>query len=155
MNPRHHYVSTPAPLDKNDSFYKECTEVLPHIAEKIFHRRIRVSPDCVPPSEYGLVNSEQIIPDYYFTGKDMRGKLFECDFFLGIQDSIRNMRILNKYQQKYIEELDKEECYQLLHEYNKVMVTVNEYIMSDSEDTVSTISYTPSRIVRDAARGKV
>jgi hypothetical protein len=141
MNPRHHYISPSFSSDRNDPFYKECTEVLPHIAEKIFHRQIKISPDCTPPSEYGLVNSDQIIPDYYFTGKDLRGKLFECDFFYGIQDSIRNMRILNKYQEKYIENLDKEDCYQLLKEYNSVMATVNEYIMSDSEDTISSVSY--------------
>ena len=147
MHPRHHYVSHSSHSlhslhsDIDDPFYKECTEVLPHIAEKIFHREIYVNPDCKPPTQFGLVNSEQIIPDYYFTGKDMRGKLLECDFLFNIKDSIRNMRILNKYQQQYIEKLDKEECYRLLQEYNAVMKSVNEYIMSDSDDTISSVSY--------------
>ena len=53
--------------------------------------------------------------------------------FYSIIDSIRNMRILLPYQKEFVEKLSKEECYELLREYNKVMEYVIDYIMSEEE----------------------
>ncbi len=51
--------------------------------------------------------------------------------FYGIIDSIRNMRVLNDNQQEFVEKLSKEECYELLREYNKIMEYVIDYILLD------------------------
>ena len=53
--------------------------------------------------------------------------------FYSIIDSIRNMRILNDNQQEFVEKLSKEECYELLREYNKVMEYVIDYVLLDDE----------------------
>jgi hypothetical protein len=50
-----------------------------------------------------------------------------------IIDSIRNMRVLLPCQQEFVEKLSKEECYELLREYNKVMEYVIDYILLDDE----------------------
>ena len=127
-NPRHRYV-----CDNDDFFYNECKNVCPKIAEALCYHKNKSCDDSSinTPSSFGLENSEQIIPKYYFSGKDLKGKILECDFFFTIIDSIRNMRILNRYQQQYIERLEKEDCYQLLDEYNKVMEYIIAYIMID------------------------
>ena len=51
--------------------------------------------------------------------------------FYDIVDSIRNMRVLLPCQQEFVEKLSKEECYELLREYNKVMEYVIDYILLD------------------------
>jgi hypothetical protein len=132
--PRHVYVSkeTKNSNENDDFFYNECRNVCPSIAEALRRPENEGCINlCKSPSSYGLVNSEQIIPNYYFTGKDLKGKMLECDFYFSIIDSIRNMRVLSRYQQQYIERLEKEDCYQLLHEYNRVMKSVADYIMAD------------------------
>ena len=53
--------------------------------------------------------------------------------FLGIIDSIRNVRVLHSCQQEFVETLDKEECYELLREYNKIIEYVIDYIMLEEE----------------------
>jgi hypothetical protein len=148
MNPRHCYISAsihPENVVNNSTsedfehrFYKECMETCPHIAIDVYHRKCeneKITNSCRAPKKYGLENSEEIIPKYYFSGKDLNGKLFECDFYYNILDSIRNMRILSRYQQQYIETLDKEDCYQLLREYNEVMESVKSCIMLGEDDT--------------------
>ena len=150
MIPRHCYKSTPiesAAVQSIEStnienrFYKECMEACPRIANEVYHRKRepeKITASCRAPAMHGLENSEEIIPKYYFSGKDLNGKMIECDFHYNILDSIRNIRVLSKYQQQYIEKLDKEDCYQLLREYNKVMETVCEYIMLSDDDTTYT-----------------
>jgi hypothetical protein len=53
--------------------------------------------------------------------------------FYSIIDSIRNMRVLNNNQQEFVEKLSKEECYELLREYNKIMEYVVDYVLLDDE----------------------
>jgi hypothetical protein len=142
-NPRHIYISDERPSErvrqsmrlKEDRFYQEIKEVMPDIAEQVYHKNRgygEPSTSCKGPAKFGIENSEQIIPNYYLSGKDLKGKIFECDFHYSIIDSIRNMRILSKYQQEYVEKLEKEECYELLREYNKVMKFMTEYIMAEN-----------------------
>ena len=138
-NPSHIYISIEREKHsirlKDDTFYQTMKEVMPDIAEKVYHTNHcygEPSTSCKVPTKYGIENSEPIIPKYYLSGKDLKGKIFECDFHFSIVDSIRNVRILSKYQQEYIEKLDKEDCYELLREYNKVMEFISEYIMADN-----------------------
>jgi hypothetical protein len=142
-NPRHIYISDERPSErirqsmrlKEDRFYQEIKEVMPDIAEQVYHKNRgygEPSTSCKGPAQFGIDNSEQIIPKYYLSGKNLAGKLFECDFHYSIIDSIRNMRILSKYQQEYVERLEKEECYELLREYNKIMKFMTEYIMAEN-----------------------
>lgn len=138
-NPRHIYISSErenrSTRLKDDRFYQEMKEVMPDIAEEVYHKNHHYgepTPSCKGPAQFGIDNSEQIIPKYYLSGKNLAGKLFECDFHYSIIDSIRNMRILSKYQQEYVERLEKEECYELLREYNKIMKFMTEYIMAEN-----------------------
>jgi hypothetical protein len=55
--------------------------------------------------------------------------------FYSIVDNVRNMRILDSKQQSFVEKLTKEECYELLREYNKVMESVTNYMMLDENDS--------------------
>ena len=57
-------------------------------------------------------------------------------FFYSIIDSIRNVRILNDKQQELVKNLSKEECYELLQEYNKIIEYVIDYILLDEEFSV-------------------
>ena len=50
-----------------------------------------------PPSQYGLQNSNRIIPEYYFTSHNYN-QIFDIDYYNIIIDDIRNIRPLNKYQ---------------------------------------------------------
>jgi hypothetical protein len=69
----------------------------------------------IPPKTHGLENSIPIIPIYY----QKKNKSFlSVNFFEIIKDDIRNMRKLNEYQLKYIEDLnhsDKIEVINLLN----------------------------------------
>jgi hypothetical protein len=58
---------------------------------------------------HGLENSQRILPDYYLTGKDLKGKMLNIDYITVIYDDIHNMRPLNEYQLAYIDALEGEE----------------------------------------------
>jgi hypothetical protein len=73
------------------------------------------------PTEYGLCNCNMIIPEYYKRPPD---KILEVDYFTMIKDDIRNMRVLNEYQLKYIMELDDIHKEQILKEYNNVVKAI-------------------------------
>jgi len=116
---------------KNDVFYQECKKVSPELVEKVFYNKRDLGPitsSCRAPSTYGLQNSDQIIPNYYFKEKDLEGQVLEHDFYFSILDSIRNMRVLSKYQIEYIKELKKEDYCELLNEYNKIMIFMVDYV---------------------------
>ena len=116
---------------KDDVFYQECKKVSPELVEKVFYKQQDLGPvttSCRAPDNHGLENSEPIIPSYYFTGKDLSGRVIEHDFYFSILDSIRNMRVLSKYQIEYLNGLEKEEYCELLTEYNKVMKAMVEYM---------------------------
>ena len=146
----------------SNNFYKECAEICPYINDSLqkqekmkqeYTQLLVLDKKLInygqgfseegnptkfidgfqPPENFGMENSEQIIPKYYFYGKDLTGKLLECNYYYTIIDSIRNMRILNNYQIQYIEKLDKEDCYELLREYNKMMKNVIDYILLDED----------------------
>jgi hypothetical protein len=70
------------------------------------------------PKEYGLRNSP-IIPCYYI---NHRINLFDLDYFEMIKDDIRNMRILNTYQMKYIRNLSDDK------KMNYLKYSMNVYV---------------------------
>jgi hypothetical protein len=73
------------------------------------------------------------------SAKQHEGVVQETGFmnrmFYSIVDNVRNMRILDSKQQSFVEKLTKEECYELLREYNKVMESVTNYMMLDENDS--------------------
>jgi len=135
--PQHKYVANQSESRKersqrlrNDIFYQHMKEVCPKMAEEVYHQNQAgtISTSTKVPSNYGIDNSDQIIPPYYLSGQDLRGRLFECDFHYSILDSIRNIRVLSKYQMQYVEQLSIEECLEIIREFNKAMVFVVNYI---------------------------
>ena len=81
--------------------------------------------EYMPPDTPGLQNSDRIFADYYFTGKDLRGRIFEIDFLYTIHDDIRNLRKLSKYQMEYIKGLDAEEKQVIIELFNDA----HEFVM--------------------------
>ena len=115
---------------RNDIFYQHMKEVCPKMAEEVYHQNqpSTISTSTKVPSKYGIDNSDQIIPPYYLSGQDLHGRLFECDFHYSILDSIRNIRVLSKYQMQFVEELNWEDCQEIIREYNKAMIFIVNYI---------------------------
>jgi hypothetical protein len=124
---------------KNDFFYQEIINILPHVAEEVYHPKNsfeEINYFYNVPNTHGIDNSEQIIPKYYITDKTSnREELLNFDFYFTIIDSIRNMRILSKYQMLYIEKLDNEKCKEIIQEFNKAMEVITEYVLLDNEDS--------------------
>jgi len=135
--PQHKYIANQSESRKersqrlrNDIFYQHMKEVCPKMAEEVYHQNQHgtISSSTKVPNTYGIENSDQIIPPYYLSGQDLHGRLFECDFHYSILDSIRNIRVLSKYQMQYVEQLSIEECLEIIREFNKAMVFVVNYI---------------------------
>jgi len=82
---------------------------------------------CEAPKEYGLVNSNFIIPEYYQLHKHP-SKIFKQDYYNIIQDDIRNCRILNEYQIKYIKDLPDELKNELFDIFNECLKILNDLI---------------------------
>jgi hypothetical protein len=79
-----------------------------------------------PPREHGLSNCNVIIPSYYVKNQS---KLFTIDYFEIIKDDIRNCRILNEYQLKYIKEVcSTEEKNILIDIYNICIKSINDLL---------------------------
>jgi len=80
------------------------------------------------PEQYGLENSERIIPIYYLTGHRLEGKIFVLDYLFTIKDDILNLRPLNERQIKYIAEsnidIDKTELLLMMNESMKTLCTM-------------------------------
>jgi hypothetical protein len=79
------------------------------------------------PKQHGLVNSNFIIPEYYQLYKHP-SKIFKMDYYNIIQDDIRNCRILNEYQLKYIKDLPDELKNELFDIFNECLKILNDLI---------------------------
>lgn len=90
------------------------------------------SADDLPTSSDGLVTSslfdhdqfdisDRIIPAYYINEHGIKGGAFQFSFYDSILDSIRNLRALTPYQRTYLEQCSKEECLEMIREYNQVI----------------------------------
>ena len=65
--------------------------------------------------------TERIIPEYYINEHGIKVGTFNHNFYDSIIDSIRNMRILTKFQLKYLEGCTTEEYHAIVIEYNNVI----------------------------------
>jgi len=65
--------------------------------------------------------SDRIIPAYYINEHGIKGGAFQFSFYDSILDSIRNLRALTPYQHTYLEQCSKEECLEMIREYNQVI----------------------------------
>ena len=82
------------------------------------------------PQTHGLSNSNQIIPKYYFSNKDLK-KINTIDYYEMILDDIRNMRVLNEYQINYIKnKLSLEQKDIIISEYNKCTISYRSFFES-------------------------
>ena len=88
------------------------------------------STDCTtewdPPTAYGLQNSKRVFGNYYLTGKQLKGKLFELDFYTTIVDDIQNFRTLSSFQMSYIKTLSHEDKQELFHLFNNSVTVMSE-----------------------------
>jgi hypothetical protein len=89
--------------------------------------------DCdegwIPPEEHGLNNCDYILPAYYHYHK-MPDKIVDIDYYEIIKDDIRNYRVLNKYQLKYIADLPDELKTELFRLFNECTIAINEMLNS-------------------------
>ena len=79
-----------------------------------------------PPKEHGLINSDVIIPQYYFNNKDP-SKILNINYYDIIKDDIRNYRVLKKYQLEYIKNLPSEYKDELIDIFNDCLRIINEF----------------------------
>lgn len=83
--------------------------------------------EYVPPKQQGLINSEVIIPSYYYDKKDL-SKIIDIDYYKIIKDDIRNCRVLKKYKLEYIKNLPSECKDELIDIFNDCLMLLNEVV---------------------------
>jgi hypothetical protein len=117
--------------DDDDNYTIKTTNVCKRLSEILeippleFDEKV----DIVIPKQHGLSNADVIIPNYYI--KDYN-KIIDIDYYDIIKDDIRNCRKLNKYQLKYILDLQdeyKDELlvlfYNCINSFNDIMENLN------------------------------
>jgi len=79
--------------------------------------------------------SDRIIPAYYINEHGIKGGALQFSFYDSILDSIRNMRALTPYQYTYLTQCSKEECLEMIREYNQVIQSFidNQLLETDTE----------------------
>jgi hypothetical protein len=79
--------------------------------------------------------SDRIIPAYYINEHGIKGGALQFSFYDSILDSIRNMRALTPYQYTYLTQCSKEECLEMIREYNQVIQSfiANQLLETDTE----------------------
>jgi len=111
--------------DKNDDDYIITTNVNKKISDELklnsFNFNDKFS--WKSPNEYGLSNSNAIIPNYYNIHKNPQ-KIFTIDYLEIIKDDIKNFRTLNKYQLEYIKSLPHEHKNELFDIFNECIDSV-------------------------------
>ena len=85
--------------------------------------------EWTPPEDAGLQNCDAILPAYYHYHKYPH-KIQDIDYYEIIKDDIRNFRVLNKYQLKYISELPDELKTELFILFNQCTNTMNTLLES-------------------------
>ena len=115
-----------------DNYKMACKTLSPNLARAVgmetdFVTEFDTSSDWKPPSTHGLGNSTRIFGDYYFTGKQLHGKIFTVDFYSTIIDDIRNLRKLSYYQLCYINELDSDDKQRLIEHYDECIGAYEKY----------------------------
>lgn len=77
------------------------------------------------PTEHGFKNSSRIIPIYYLTGKNLKGKIFDFDYYEMIKDDIKNLRVLSIHQLEYINTLDDPKKIEIINLFNDSLSMIN------------------------------
>ena len=79
--------------------------------------------------------SDRIIPAYYINEHGIKGGALQFSFYDSILDSIRNLRVLTPYQRTYLTQCSKEECLEMIREYNQVIQSFidNQLLEPDTE----------------------
>ena len=110
----------------------ECLNIAPALACEVGITpnlsRVPSMIDWTPPETHGLENSDRIIPLYYMTNKNMKGKMLYLNYFEIILDDIRNCRELNTHQLKYLSSCSCEEKMTVIREFNKLPPFVKEVL---------------------------
>ena len=121
-------------LELEPSYNWFCNQISPQLAEDLdidtHYTANKHASEWHPPSTHGLTNSSRVFGDYYLTGKDLVGKLFDVDFYFTIVDDIRNLRKLSPYQQTFIRSLPDEKKQELLEEYRACVESIIDNILS-------------------------
>jgi len=81
--------------------------------------------DWKPPSNYGLSNSERIIPQHYF---ERNQKSMDIDMFYELTKDIRNLKPLNHVQLNFIKTLPKEKVMEIIELYNLCLQNMEEFL---------------------------
>jgi hypothetical protein len=123
--------------EKSDIYYSEDSEDENYvISSKITDALINIPEisyknivDYDPPVQHGLSNCNAIIPEYYQLHKHP-SRIFKLDYFEIIKDDVRNCRILNEYQMKYIKEVPEECKNELFDIFNECLKVLNDLINS-------------------------
>lgn len=69
---------------------------------------------------------DRIIPQYYINKDGIKSGLLKFNFYDTILDSIRNLRTLSIYQIAYIDKCTKNEYLEIITEYNKVIIMLQD-----------------------------
>jgi len=118
--------------DNNDENYIIKTKICRRLSRQLGLDEIQYdyTGEYEVPKEHGLLNSDIIIPSYYHLHTHP-SKIFNLDYFTIIKDDIRNFRVLNEYQLKYIKELSHEDKNELFDIFNNCIKTFNNIVDKD------------------------
>jgi hypothetical protein len=103
-----------------------CSNINPSLKKELginIDENFILNTDWKPPTEYGLNNSERIIPEHYFENENKSFK--EIDLFYELSKDIRNLKPLNEIQLTYIKTLPKDKIFELLQIYNLCLTNIN------------------------------
>ena len=79
----------------------------------------------IPPTTYGLNNSERIIPIHYF---DDNNDSLNINMFYELTKDVRNLIPLNEIQLNYVKTLPRQKIIELLELYNFCLKNINKII---------------------------
>ena len=79
----------------------------------------------IPPTTYGLNNSERIIPIHYFYDNN---DILNINMFYELTKDVRNLIPLNEIQLNYVKTLPLKKIIELLELYNFCLQNINEII---------------------------
>ena len=136
---------TPFPLRNNSdddddepmSTKIQCKNMNSHLAQQVGmrHYNNHSHPALIPwkpPLTHGLNNGRRIIPEYYLKTNMKDNNLLVIDYPYIILDDVRNLRPLNAYQLKYIQEqMSEEEKQRIIVEFNQVIFAYSACLLDD------------------------
>lgn len=124
-------INVPNKINENyiEHYKMFCNNISPSIRQELGLLKddeITVKSNWIPPTTFGLTNSQRIIPAHYFT-KEFK----EIDMFYEISKDIRNLHPLKQEQLNYIKMLPKEKIIELIELYNHCFICVEKLFLDD------------------------